>query len=125
MKPRFVRSAIFAAMVSAVPTYLALYNGLKHDTNSPQAIALSACIAFTISFAVTFFAQVAGGRWRKGQLEVSPWFAWFIIGTAILFVPGLIIFRHWSGTIILAAAWLVVLSSIRALVHFLKRKQPG
>jgi hypothetical protein len=61
MKPSFVRSAIFAAMVSAFPTYLALYNGLKHGTNWPQAIALTACIAFTISFAVTFFAQVEDG----------------------------------------------------------------
>ena len=116
---------MFAAMVSAFSTYLALYNGLKHDTYSPQAIALTACIAFTISFAVTFFAQVAGGRWRKGRIEVSPWFAWFIIGAAILFVPGLAIFRHWSGTLILTSAWLVVLSSIRALVHFWKHKQPG
>jgi hypothetical protein len=113
---------MIAVMFSAVPTLYALVRGLQHDTHTIESIAIHTIATFVISFALVFFAQVAGGRWSKRGLEVSLWFVWFIIGAAILYVPGMIIFHHWAGSLVLAAGWLIVLLSIRALVQFWRSK---
>lgn len=118
---KLMYSAMFAALVFASTfTRRILYHGaaVASAVEVPGDL-----IAFVVCFLFALFALLTGVRWNKGDLELNPWFAWFVIGAVILFLVGLITSGLWSRGIALDVAWLVVVMSVWALVQLWARKK--
>lgn len=88
-----------------------------------QAVTKSIIIiCVTIAFFV--IAHVAGGKIVKDELNISPWFTWFIAGSCFVFWIG----AFWFGTLypggfIAVGVWTIVLICLWSINRITKREK--
>jgi hypothetical protein len=70
-----------------------------------------ALISFACAFAFIFVA-VFSGRWSKGSLVVSPWFAWLVLGGIAVVVFGVVLVGRLEGGVVAVVVWTVVLFAV-------------
>ena len=63
------------------------------------------------SFAFIFVAALTG-RWKKGSLEVGPWFTWLVLGALAFLFVEVIVLGDIHGGIAAALVWAVALSTV-------------
>lgn len=109
----------FCGVASAVTAYF-LFWALGNRGMTLVQAATGAMIASLCMFAF-LFAAVYFGRWQHGDIQVNPWFAWFIAGGSAIFWFGVVVAGHFYGGMLVVGGWGVIVFSLWLLVRFRKR----
>jgi hypothetical protein len=106
-------AAEFACLMGGLIVFHATTGSIANNASLAE-IAVRAVITFGVASLFMFFAVFTARRQSLDSL--SPWFVGFCVGAAILYVPGMVIFRRWWGGVVLPAVWLAVVVAARSLV---------
>ncbi len=117
-------TAVFAAFIgTCVAGYFFWVNFIFYNRLTFLKAITNSLIIFCIAFALIISAHVAGGRIVKGEININPWYAWFVAGSWLVFWIGASwVGRFYVGGFVAVGVWGIVLFCVWSINRLLKRK---
>lgn len=126
LRKRDLPMALFAIVCGIGVAGHILLHDLDHHEPFVSAITKSVIILVVCAMFI-LVAYISGGRrLTKGEIQVSPWFAVFVVGSLFSFmVGGIFTNNFYYGGIAMVAIWCIALASIWATARYIIRRKSG
>lgn len=123
-KRKIGETALFGAVIGVgVAFYIFCAEFLLHNRVSFLQAVTHSIVIILVIFAFFTMAHIAGGKIVKGELNINPWFGWFIAGSMFFFWAGAsLVGRFYVGGFGAVGVWGIVLLCAWSINRLIKHK---